>query len=235
MNIANLLQRVTSRQKKRERKRRDDYHEMVRQIAEGKEPTTEDVDHLLHDTGKSVDELAADVELMTRRLKWRETYDKLPAFQAEFEAMQAQIAECDKALEAAEKKHDEETNPLYGRMSDAKFGMRECEEARKGLADTCMDNDVLKALEEVTARQRSLNTRRSELEREIKELKEQAASDLYERRFTQWDSKIEKLEKRAELRKTRAASLEPKLAKVHAELADLDKREKELREQKLDP
>ncbi|MCO6458894.1 MAG: hypothetical protein J5I93_26600 [Pirellulaceae bacterium] len=235
MNIANLLQRVTSRQKKRERKRRNDYHEMVRQIAAGKEPTTDDVDHLLHDTGKSVDELAADVEVMTRRLKWRETYDKKPALQAEFEAMQAQIAECDKVLEAAEKNHDEETNPLYGRMSDAKFRMRECEEARKGLADTCMDNDVLNALDEVNTQKRTAHTKRCELEREIRELKQQADSDLYERRFTQWESKINKLEERAEFRKQRAVALEPELEKVHAEIADLDKREKERREQMLEP
>ena len=115
-------------------------------------------------------------------------------------------------------------------LSPARFYARATEGEAK-----CMDNDVLKALEEVTARQRIVNTRRSELELEIKQLKEQAQSDLYERRFTQWDSKIEKLEKRAELRSERAAALEPELAKVHAELADLDQREKELREQKLDP
>lgn len=235
MSIANLLQRVTSRQKKRERKRRTDYHGMVRQIAEGNEPATDDVDHLLHDTGKTVDELAADVELMTRRLKWREAYDKKPAFQAEFESMQAQIAECDKVLEAAEKKHDDDTNPLYSRMSDAKFGLREAEEARRGLADTCMDNDLLKTLEEVNAELRVLNTKRYELEREIRELREQSASDLYETRFTQWPSKIEKLEERAEFRKERAAALEPDLEKVRAEIADLDKREQELREQLLEP
>jgi len=97
-----------------------------------------------------------------------------------------------------------------------------------------MNNDVLKALAEVTDHQRVANTRRCELESEVRELREQSASDLYETRFTQWPSKIEKLEKRAEYRKERAAALEPELEKVHAEIADLNKREKELREQMLE-
>ena len=235
MSIASLLQRVTSRQKKRERKRRTDYHEMVRQIAEGKEPATDDVDHLLHDTGKTVDELAADVEVMTRRLRWREDYEKLPAFREEFESMQAQIAECDKVLNAAEEKHDEDTNPLYGRMSDAKRGIRTAEEGRRYLSETCLDNDLLTALAEVTHRQRAANNRRCELEKEIRELREGSRSDLHETKFTQWPSKIEKLEQRAEHRKEKADALEPQLAEVHAAIADLNKREKELREQLLEP
>ncbi len=58
----------------------------------------------------------------------------------------------------------------YGRMSDAKQGMREAEEARRGLADTCLDNDLLNALAEVNAHQRDANNRRCELEKEIREL-----------------------------------------------------------------
>ncbi len=60
-------------------------------------------------------------------------------------------------------------------------------------------------------------------------------SDLHETKFTQWPSKIEKLEKRSEYRKEESDALEPQLAEVHAAIADLDKREKELRDQLLTP
>ncbi len=43
------------------------------------------------------------------------------------------------------------------------------------------------------------------------------------------------LEQRAEHRKEKANALEPELADVHAAIADLDKRKKELRDQLLDP
>jgi len=51
----------------------------------------------------------------------------------------------------------------------------------------------------------------------------------------QWPSKIEKLEQRAEHQKEKADALEPQLAEVYGTIADMDKREKELREQMLEP
>jgi chromosome segregation ATPase len=235
MNLNSLLQRVASRQKKREQKRRTDYHDMVRQIAEGKEPATEDVDHVLHDVQRTIDDLTKDVELMSRRLAWRKEYDKLPKLTAEMDDVKAKIATCDKELEAAETKHNEDTNPLYGQMASVKQSMRIATEAKGSLSDTCMDQDLLAALEELTTQQKDANGRRVALEYEIRALREGADSDLYELRYAEWPSRINQLREQAERKKAKADALEPKLAEIHSEIADLDKREKELRERLLVP
>ncbi|MEQ8784802.1 MAG: hypothetical protein RIC55_00825 [Pirellulaceae bacterium] len=117
MSITELLQRITNSQLARERNRRTTYHDMVRQVAEGHEPPSEEVDQLLRETGKTAEQFAADVELMTRRLKWRAEYDTLPKHRAEIDELNSKIAACNKVLEAAEKKHDEDTNPLLARMA----------------------------------------------------------------------------------------------------------------------
>ena len=90
-------------------------------------------------------------------------------------------------------------------------------------------------MKEVSARQKAAHTRRCELERENRELREGAKSDLQKTHYARWPSKIEELEQRAEDRKERAALLDSELAEVQAAIADLDKRQKELGEQTLEP
>ena len=104
-------------------------------------------------------------------------------------------------------------------------------EARGQLSQTCIDPDLLAAIREVAEQQRVVSGRRYELQTEIRALREAASADLHELRYTEWPSKRVELQERAQRQQEKATALEPQLAEARATEAELEKREKELREQ----
>jgi uncharacterized protein YoxC len=235
MSLTELLERISSRQHKRDEQRRVDYHDLVLNVAGGKEPAEDVVDQVLRETGKTVDQFGQDVEVMAKRLKWRETLDRRGPLHREQEEIQKKIAKADAVLDEAEKKHDNAVQPLIYRMISVKQALRECDEAERSLRDTCLDGVLLAELADVVSRTKDASKRRSELLDEIRSLREWSASDAVGAEQAPFRGHAEELRERSQQRMERADSLERKLADVEQSMADLRRREETLRDRLLLP
>ena len=57
MSLSTLIDSILGKQKKRQEARLTDFRDVVVRIADGHEPDVEHVDAILHDAGKSLDDL----------------------------------------------------------------------------------------------------------------------------------------------------------------------------------
>ncbi len=143
MGIANLIEKVVGKQRERRASYAADFRGIVAKIADGKEPDVDAIDQVLHDAGKSIDDLTKAVELLQKRRKLRETLDRLPALQAERQEVDRQLNAAYEALEQAEQKHAEVTHPLRCRLEKLMDEMRDAEAAQRELDRTCSYEDLL--------------------------------------------------------------------------------------------
>ena len=63
MSIATMIERIVGKQQERQAARAADFRSVVVQIADGKEPDADFVAQVLHEAGKSLDDLQKAVEL----------------------------------------------------------------------------------------------------------------------------------------------------------------------------
>ena len=217
MKVTGLLERVTKRQKQRQDARAADYRSLVATIADGREPDAAHIDRILQAADRTLEHLQSDVILLERRRAFREQFDALPALADNKSATEAKIAEADKALEAAEQKHDKATTPLYDRLSSIGQAIRAGNEARQQLYDTCADRELLDQLDVIREDLRQAGVRRSELEIAIRRAREEAESDRDEAGVAQWPSRVEEYESHAE-------ELDAKAKQMETDLVDVRKR-----------
>ncbi len=235
MSLSELLERISLRQHRRDEQRRVDYHDLVLNVATGEEPDEDVVDQVLRETGMTVEQLGRDVELMAKRLKWRETLNTRGPLIRERDEIGKKIAKADKALEEAERKHEEMVQPFVSRLFSIKQGLRDADEAEQRLRDTSLDKAVLTEIADVSRRANDASKRRSELEDEIRSLRSWSDSDAVGAEQAPHPGHAEELRERSVQRKQRADSLQPKLTEVETTLADLRQREQSLRERLLQP
>ena len=79
------------------------YRELVAAISTGQEPNPIDVEHLLAEAGKSLDDLRKDVEHDQRRMALTAAGAATPKLKDQRRKLDEQIAAADRTLEAAEK------------------------------------------------------------------------------------------------------------------------------------
>ncbi len=89
MGVQSLISRIVGRQTERREAAVDGYRRMVSEAAEGKEPPDDLAEQLLHDSGKTVEDLRKDIGLAVSRRNWRQLLEKEPELierRAELEA-----------------------------------------------------------------------------------------------------------------------------------------------------
>ena len=115
----------------------------------GTEPVPEEVDRILSEAGKSLDELKADVEKAKERIALQALANSLPTLNANRDEIAKQLNALDAEFEKAEQAHDEARLPLENRLRECDETIRQANKARNQLVVTCEDPALLREKEHV--------------------------------------------------------------------------------------
>ncbi len=227
--IDTLLNKIRNRRETTQRNRIASYLELVRVVGDGKEPDDDDIDRVLDESGKTVDQLATDVETYQRRVRWRDQLDSV-------ETHEARLAEIAEELEAerdlflkAEQRFNDIAQALGGEKQEIHSALTMANSAHRSLIETSLDETIEERQQALTVRRREVvpvlerfKTRKLTLQGKLK-----AASDRV--------SKLVSLEQRSgELSQGKASDLvqaRETVSYCEDEIATLDGRLAELLEQ----
>jgi chromosome segregation ATPase len=162
MSVTAFFERLVGLQQQKTQTATVSYRELVAGIATGEEPNPAEVERLLSEAGKSVEDLRKDVETYQHRMELKAAVAAVPNLQTERHTLDEQIAAADRALQVAEDLHDEATSPLYIRRQQVVAAINEAERARHKLVATCDDPDLLREKEELEAEILKVHHRRLE-------------------------------------------------------------------------
>jgi hypothetical protein len=235
MSLTGLFEKITRKQQQRAKARVDDFRALVRAIADSQEPDADQVERVLSDTGKSLDDLRAAVELYQRRFAMRAQVNSVPKLEAERKGVEQQLLKADAALEAAEQQHTETTAPLHGRLEMLRQAMQEAERSRHQLVETCPDEELCERLADLQRRHDEAHDRSFKLRQAINDSRTWAKSDRAEAAHTSSAHKEQELRERAERREAKAIECEKELAEVLKQLAGLEKQMQAVRDAMLEP
>lgn len=235
MSIANLFEKIAGRQKQREKARIDDFRGLVRAIAEGKEPDADRVDAVLHDAGKTLDNLRQAVERLQTRMAMNAQLDTMPKQQAEKADLEAKIAKAAEVLSAAEAKFAETVNPFRWRLDTIKNELHQTWSLTQALVESCPYPELVERARQIDQPRSETHDEATRLRNEIEEhvnaistYKAQAEQSTYR------PHQVEYLD-RARYRKTLLAETQAKLKETLKRADDLEKLEARIREQMLVP
>jgi hypothetical protein len=156
MNAMSFFEKISGLQRKREEQQDRQYSDVVSAIAMGTEPDPEEVDRILSDADKTLDELKADVAKAKERISLQALDNSLPTLTANREKIAKQIQALDSDFEKAERAHDEARLPLENRLRECDEAIREANMARSQLVATCEDSALLREQEHVDSEMRRL-------------------------------------------------------------------------------
>ena len=235
MSLSNVFDRIFKAQKQREESRARDYRSIVAEIASGTEPQVDRLDQILTASGKSVEQLRADVELHQQRRAWREQYDALPKLTEQTATIERQIADAEKAFEAARAQFHAATNPLHARLRQVQEERNQAEAAKARLQDTCPHAELVAELEHVRDEHREAHNRHVKLDHGIKEAREAAESDRAEAAYTGRNSRAGEYLTRAERLDAERTQMASELPAATKQVEALVQREKAILERMLAP
>jgi hypothetical protein len=151
MSVTTFFEKMIGLQQQRSKQKQNSYRELVAGIAIGEEPSAADVERLLAETKKSLTDLQHDVETYQHRMALKAIVASQPKLEQEFAQVQQQIAAADRVLEEAERKYDEVTLPLFGRLHEIKEARKDASMAQQELFDTCDDPHLERQLDAANA------------------------------------------------------------------------------------
>jgi len=143
MNAMSFFEKISGLQRKREERQDEEYSDIVRSLAMGKEPDPEEVDRILSEAGITVSEFQADVEKGHERMAMHALANSLPNLQANRNEIAKQIKAVDTEFAKAEKAHDDARLPLEDRLRECDEAIRQATRAREDLVVTCEDPCLL--------------------------------------------------------------------------------------------
>jgi chromosome segregation ATPase len=235
MSLSNLFDRIFKAQQQRQESRARDYRSLIAEIASGTEPQADRLDQILAASGKSVEQLRADVELQQQRRAWREQYDALPRLNEEKAAIERQIADAERALEAARAQFHATADPLHARLRQVEEARNHAEAAMTRLQETCPYTELAAELRQVRDEHREAHNRHIKLDLGIKGAREAAESDRAEAEYTGRDSRAGEYLERAERLDAERKQMESELPAAAQQVATLVQREKVILERMLVP
>lgn len=235
MSLSNLFDRIFKAQQQREESRARDYRSLVTEIASGTEPQPDRLDQILTESGKSVEQLRADVELYQQRRVWREQYDALPKLNEETATIERQIADAEKAFAAARRQFDTTTGPLQARLRQVEAERNQAEAAQARLQETCPHVELVAELQHVRDEHREAHNRHIKLDLGIKGAHEAAESDRAEAEYTGRNSRAGEYLERAKRLDAEREQMESELPAAMKQIKALVQREKAILERMLMP
>lgn len=231
--LSELLSELESRKKSREA----DFWATARQLAAGEKVAPAAVERLLADSGRTPANLKAAVDLMQQRRQWAEVVDGAAALEKERASINERIAAEDRKLAAAEQAHTDATGPLHFRLDAIRAGVREAEDARHRLNETCPYDELKTELAAVRNGLTELRDHATELRRQAGRAKD-AEADLLEaerhlkaiepgsdpRRADEWRERAERNRHAAEIARAALPGVEKEIAKLERQAAAIRER-----------
>jgi hypothetical protein len=230
MSVTAFFEKLVGLQQQKTQTATASYRDLVAGIATGEEPNPAEVERLLSETGKSVDDLRNDVENYQHRMELKARIAAAPKLQSELRALDQKIAAADQALKAAEDLHDETTGPLYFRRQQVNAAINDAYHAQHELVATCDDLDLLREKEEIESAIVKASERLDELHERQRYMDSQAHN---ERENAKGEHSPTEGERRLNLAKKYQANGDAArrtIKEIEKERANLEKRREELAE-----
>jgi hypothetical protein len=235
MNLTSLFDKIAGRQRQREQARIDDFRGLVRAIAEGQEPDTDRVDAVLHDAGKTLDDLRSAVELRQKRMAMKAQLDTVPQREAEKAEIEKKIAKATEILNAAEAKYAETTNPLRWRLEAIKSDIQQTWSVPQSLVESCPYPELVERARRIEKARVEAHDEATRLRRQIeehlmaiREYKSQAENSSYRPHQQEYLD-------RAKHRENRLAETQSKLTETLKRIEELEKQGAAIRDEMLVP
>ena len=247
MSLTNLFAKIAGRHQELQLARKADFKALVKAVAEEQEPDPDEVERILAESNKTLEELQRAVELYLKRRALKATVDQKPKLEKDREQINKQISQASEALTAAEKKYKETTDPLLGQRDYIRDQLLEIDRAKTELERTCDDQDLLNELAKTERQLNVLHTRRNETEfalterkRRMADLKEAAYRLEHPQEVSNRDEsairqQVADLRERTSHHEKEIATLEKTLAAVANELAATEKATSNLRDRLFVP
>jgi len=239
MSLTIVIDSILGKQKKRQEARLTDFRDVVVRIADGHEPDVDRVDAILHDAGKSLDDLRQAVEQLQNRRQLRDQWNLLPALNAERKEIEAKIAAANKALDAADAHHTEVTVPLHARLQEIRDASWAAESAKNELWQTCQDPVLTASLAEaqkaLAAARQDAATLRAQIDNWKSQVRSDRAAAERARATIHGERQVEEALDLAKQHERKVGECEAQLAKAEKTVAGLERQEAAIREQMLSP
>ncbi|MFN3297556.1 hypothetical protein [Caldimonas sp.] len=235
LNLSKLMDKIVGRQQKRQQERVASFCDLVKHIAAGQEPDADLVDEVLHNSGKSLNDLKAAVELRQKRLALRAQLDRVPDLTKEREANQKHISEAYAELQKAEERCEAVARPLIYRNEQLTDEIREADRAKNQLANTCPYEELLTTIAEVVAEIKAVNHKINDLTGRIQNCHREAGNLRQQASVSHRPDDADRLRAKADAFERGAKEMDAKVSPLRTQMADLQRRETELRERLLEP
>jgi hypothetical protein len=235
MSITNLFEKIAGRQKQREKSRIEDFRGLVRAIANGQEPDADRVDAVLLESGQSLDDLKAAVELLQKRMESKAKLDTVPKLEAEKAELEAKIGKAAEILSAAEAKFNETVNPLRWRHEDIKNELQQMWNLPQELVESCPYPELVERAAQVERMKREAHEEATALRRRIEEHLMAVREHESQAEKSSHKPHQQKYLERAKRRNAQASEAQGKLKQTLKRIDELDKQEAAIRDQMLVP
>ena len=185
MSVPKFFEKMIGLQTQKRQQKELSYRSIVVDIASGGEPSPADVERILAENDMSIEALKQDVERQERRNSMKALVATVPKLDQEYEDVQHKIANANTAIEEAERRHTEITNPLNFRLQDIRLAQNEARKANQELFDGCGDPELWQQydqtndqLQENIAKHRELVSEISVIERKAQNASLRAEEEL---------------------------------------------------------
>jgi chromosome segregation ATPase len=235
MSLTSLLENIATRQHQRRQTRWADYRNIVARICDGNEPDADELASILADTGRTLEELRDDTQLLARRRKLRVEMDAIVPLEKEAAKVAKQIKQAEAAFESSKAKHEQQTTPLYIRQSEIAAIRKRSSAARADLRQSCEDRELIAEYDAVIDGLGEAQRHRSQLDDEIRRQESWQRQNQEKADATEFDHERNRYRAQAQEHATTLASLRDKLEPADIEVANLEEQLSQIEERLLEP
>lgn len=147
MSIASVVSKLTERILARRQTGKLSFWKLASMLADGKEPSLDQVEKTLEAAGKSVEDLSKAVELVLQRREWQGQLEAIPALRKQREEVRLQIVQAQAELDLAQKKAAAIIDPAVAVLKDLDRDIVREGDCRAKLLGTCPDEELLAQVE----------------------------------------------------------------------------------------
>lgn len=243
--VAKQPQSLSGRLEQRRQELEESFWSLARELADGRQPAdTERVAATLQALGKSPADLQSAAGIIRERKRLWQVYLDGRAGEKKSAEVQAAISKADKELEAAEKRHEEVTNPLQAELERIRQAQTSAGEAQRQLVRSCPYPALRVEADELTRRLEKLHQQASALRTQFRDASAAAESDTQQAQHERQNRALTTggvtdpaavWRERAARQRKRAEEAQTALPDVEKEIATEEKQQRALHAQMLEP
>ncbi|MEO9590667.1 hypothetical protein [Rhodopirellula bahusiensis] len=214
--MSSTINQITEQLETRKTNAINAYRELVTLTAsDGKSPSLDEIERILRDSDKTIDDFASDERRCRRRNEWREAIGNVPQINSEIAATKAGISAEDEKLEAAKQAHAKAVRPLRLAIGTANDSLLAASAARSELVRTMWPEDA-QELKHLEHRCQVAHREATEARESLLALKSRVSSSSPQRNNYGWLSEKEEQAERGRVSKVRPEVFEKAELRVEA-------------------